>query len=130
MMSSYSLYLILMYFNPKLEKYVYRITNSEKEPRVPERHLGYTGLAPARDMEEDEQLCLDHHQKKRYSVNKKTSEGKENVQNVTEDKNQPRMESEGADTCRDIGDPATDRLNEHSKENLASDETKKDLEQG
>ncbi|XP_028407139.1 sodium/potassium/calcium exchanger 3-like isoform X2 [Dendronephthya gigantea] len=62
MMCSYSLYLILMYFNPSIERFVYRITNTEKAIQFPEHHLGYTGLAPARDDGTDE-LCPGHHYK-------------------------------------------------------------------
>ncbi len=62
MTCSYSLYLILMYVNPTIEKYVYRITNTVKEHLPPEHHLGYTGLAPARDDGTDE-FCAEHHQK-------------------------------------------------------------------
>ena len=62
MMCSYSLYLILMYFNPTIEGYLYRITNTVKETQSPVHHLGYTGLAPARDDGTDE-FCADRHQK-------------------------------------------------------------------
>lgn len=51
-----------MYFNPSIERYVYRITNTEKARQSPEHHLGYTGLAPARDDGTDE-LCHGHHYK-------------------------------------------------------------------
>ena len=51
-----------MYFNPIIEGYLYRITNTTKEPPSPAHHLGYTGLAPARDDGTDV-FCADRHQK-------------------------------------------------------------------
>ena len=51
-----------MYFNPVIEKFLYRITNTNREHHLPEHHLGYTGLAPARDDGTDE-FCAERHQK-------------------------------------------------------------------
>ena len=62
MMCSYSLYLLLMYFNPAIEKFLYRITNTAREHHLPEHHLGYSGLAPARDDGTDE-FCSELHHK-------------------------------------------------------------------
>lgn len=56
-MCFYSFYLILMYFNPQLESFMYRVTNTVKEAQTTEYELGYTGLAPARELGEDETLC-------------------------------------------------------------------------
>jgi hypothetical protein len=53
---------MLMFFNPTIEKFFYRITNTVKEPHSSEHHLGYTGLAPTRDDGTDE-FCAEHHYK-------------------------------------------------------------------
>lgn len=43
-----------MYFNPTIEKYLYRLTNTVQAHHPAEHQLGYTGLAPARlDHNED-----------------------------------------------------------------------------
>ena len=82
MMCSYSFYLILMYFNPSIEKFVYRITNTAQNPHHPEHHLGYTGLAPARDDGTDE-LCTGHHKEKSH------------------EENQGGVEEDASETCED-----------------------------
>ena len=75
-----------MFFNPQLESFAYKITNTTAAEHVPEHHLGYTGLAPARDIGDDV-MCAEHHHKLRRS--EKTYLG--DKQNVHED--EERLES-------------------------------------
>ena len=87
MMCSYSFYLILMYFNPQLERCMYRITNTVKDNQTTAHGLGYTGLAPARELGEDETLCgICRHNSEEDGDNVNESlDNKQNVRQVTKE---------------------------------------------
>lgn len=46
MMCTYSFYLILMYFNPRIEKFLYRVTKTTKEPTQSSTFNEYTIVSP------------------------------------------------------------------------------------
>ena len=107
MSCSYSIYLIIMYFNPRIEAWLYRMTNTNSPEYKSDLHAsngikannnGYQKIA------DEEQSLSEGKEKKPLSTNEQTSSAKETTEEKGDGKKKGKQRDQQEERKEDDGE--------------------------
>ena len=106
MSCSYSIYLIIMYFNPRIEAWLYKITNTNSPEFKSDLHAsngikanknGYQKIA------DEEQSHSEEKEKRPLSTNEQTNSAKETTEEKADGKKEEKQRDQQEERKEDVG---------------------------